>query len=105
MLIVTTNLDFFAFLETPCCPCVDRTCVTAPKNEKQAAWSIVFAQEELVGSAVILVLIAISLAMAVIGLAPFKTETRIMCFSASFWTVHFPIGLHGGWVLAGELLG
>ncbi|CAM9418985.1 unnamed protein product [Sphacelaria rigidula] len=70
----------------------------------QAAWSIVFAQEELVASAVILLLIAFCLAMAVVGLAPYKREKTLLFCSVEFWTVHFPIGLHGGWVLAASLV-
>lgn len=53
-------------------------------------------------SAVIILLIAFSLAMAVVGLAPFKREKSVLFCSAHFWAVHFPIGLHGGWVLAGK---
>lgn len=71
-------------------------------SPQQAVWSVVFAQELLVASAVIIVLLASSLAMAVIGLARFKHTEKCGC--VSFVAVHFPIGLHGGWVLAGERL-
>ena len=60
-----------------------------------------FAQELLVTSAVLLCAIAFSLGMAVVCLSKFKREKLVQCLSVSFWTVHFPIGLHAGWVLAG----
>lgn len=73
-------------------------------RHQQAAWSVVFAQELLIASAIILVAIAFSLGVAVIRLAPFKRDKTSICASISWWTVHFPIGLHGGWVLAGTLV-
>ena len=68
----------------------------------QAAWSIAFAQESFILSAVLLSGIALSLAVGVASLSSFKVEAEKFYFSIPFWTVHFPIGLHGGWTLAGE---
>lgn len=70
--------------------------------KKQAAWSIVFAQELLIVSAILLCVITFSLTMAVISLSLIQYEEGITVFTLPFWGVYFPIGLHGGWTLAGE---
>lgn len=54
-------------------------------------------------SAALLVAIAASLGVAVMGLAPYKTDILTSVQSLQFWVVHFPIGLHAGWACAGEL--
>lgn len=53
-------------------------------------------------SAVLLCVIAFSLFMAVVGLNKVQYEEGITVLSLPFWGVYFPIGLHGGWTLAGE---
>lgn len=67
----------------------------------KAAWSVVFAQEMLVVSAILLALIAFTLFMAVVSLSKIQFEEGITPFTLPFWGVYFPIGLHGGWTLAG----
>lgn len=79
-------------------------CWFAIANVVQAAWSLTFAQELLIVSAVLLCAIAFSLGMAVVCLSKFKRAQTIQCLSVAFWTVHFPIGLHAGWVLAASLV-
>lgn len=71
-------------------------------NDNKAAWSIVFAQELLIVSAVLLCLIALSLFMAVVSLSKVQYEEDITVFTLPYWGVYFPIGLHGGWTLAGR---
>ncbi|CAM9767129.1 unnamed protein product, partial [Phaeothamnion confervicola] len=67
----------------------------------QAVWSVAFAQELLSLSAVILVALAASLFLAVRGLAPFKKSGAS---AVEYLLVHFPIGLHAGWVCAAALV-
>ncbi len=68
----------------------------------QAVWSILFAQELLVVSAIALILIAFSLFMAVVSLSEIQQEEGVTFCTLPYWGVYFPIGLHGGWTLAGE---
>ncbi|CAM9103031.1 unnamed protein product [Pylaiella littoralis] len=70
----------------------------------QAAWSVVFAQELLVVSAVLLSVIAFSLFMAVLSLSRIQYQEGITVFTLPFWGVLFPIGLHGGWTLAASIV-
>eukprot|EP00752_Nemacystus_decipiens_P016332 g14607.t1 len=70
----------------------------------QAAWSIVFAQELLVVSAILLCVIAFSLFMGVVSLSKVQFEEDITVFTLPYWGVYFPIGLHGGWTLAASLV-
>ncbi|CAB1118024.1 unnamed protein product [Ectocarpus sp. CCAP 1310/34] len=70
----------------------------------QAAWSIVFAQELLIVSAILLCLITLSLTLAVISLSLIQCEEGITLFTLPFWGVYFPIGLHGGWTLAAAIV-
>ncbi len=67
----------------------------------KAAWSVVFAQEMLLVSAILLALIAFTLFMAVVSLSKIQYEEGVTLFTLPFWGVYFPIGLHGGWTLAG----
>eukprot|EP00903_Cladosiphon_okamuranus_P005608 g5579.t1 len=69
----------------------------------QAAWSVVFAQELLVVSAILLCVIAFTLFMAVVSLSKVMEE-GITMRTLPFWGVYFPIGLHGGWTLAAALV-
>lgn len=73
-------------------------------NAAQTIWSVFFAQERLIASAALLCGIALSLGVAVASLAKFKAEAESLYCSIPFWTVHFPIGLHGGWTLAGKFV-
>lgn len=73
-------------------------------NAAQTIWSVFFAQERLIASAALLCGIALSLGVAVASLASFKAEAESLYWSIPFWTVHFPIGLHGGWTLAGKFM-
>ncbi|CAM9636307.1 unnamed protein product [Scytosiphon promiscuus] len=70
----------------------------------QAAWSVTFAQELLVVSAILLCIIAFTLFMAVVGLNKVQYEEEITVLTLPFWGVYFPIGLHGGWTLAASLV-
>ena len=75
-----------------------------PHNDDihKAAWSVVFAQELLVVSAILLCVIAFSLFMAVVSLSEIQIEEGITACTLPYWGVYFPIGLHGGWTLAGR---
>lgn len=52
-------------------------------------------------SAILLCAIAFSLFMAVVSLSKIQYEEEITLLTLPFWGVYFPIGLHGGWTLAG----
>ncbi|CAM9537903.1 unnamed protein product, partial [Hapterophycus canaliculatus] len=70
----------------------------------KAAWSVTFAQELLVVSAILLCVIAFTLFMAVVGLNKVQYEEGITVLTLPFWGVYFPIGLHGGWTLAASIV-
>ena len=53
-------------------------------------------------SAILLAAIAFSLFMAVVSLSKVQYEEGITPLTLPFWGVYLPIGLHGGWTLAGE---
>ena len=53
-------------------------------------------------SAILLCVIAFSLAMGVVSLSLIQYEEGITFCTLPFWGVYFPIGLHGGWTLAGK---
>ena len=80
--------------------CIRRT--QHPEQNNKAAWSIVFAQELLVVSAILLCVIALSLFIAVVSLSKIQYEEDITVLTLPYWGVYFPIGLHGGWTLAGK---
>eukprot|EP00752_Nemacystus_decipiens_P016331 g14606.t1 len=70
----------------------------------QAVWSVLFAQELLVVSAILLCVIAFSLFMGVISLSEIHREGSITPCTLPFWGVYLPIGVHGGWTLAAALI-
>jgi hypothetical protein len=67
-------------------------------NVVQSAWSVVFAQELLTAAAILLVVEALLLSLAVRGMSSFAA------FSREWFLVHFPIGLHAGWVCAAAIV-
>lgn len=81
------------------------SCPASYRSSLQALWSFAFAREFLSLSAGLLVGIAVSLWLAVVGLAPYKTGFFELLQTSEGWLVHFPIGLHAGWTCAGELRG
>lgn len=56
----------------------------------------------LVLSAILLCVIAFSLFTAVVSLSKIQFTEEVTLSTIPFWGVYFPIGLHGGWTLAGE---